>query len=72
MEQAVNAAIDVRLGSMHFPPRKLRLDGNALGVVFFPGGFGTLDEFRRRIHPEELEPVRTCDAPHKAAECCSG
>lgn len=43
-EQAVNPAIDVSLELVHFPTRKLMLWENALGVVFFPGGFGTLDE----------------------------
>ncbi|MFN7135013.1 MAG: LOG family protein, partial [Myxococcales bacterium] len=43
-EQSVNPAIDVSLELVHFPTRKLMLWENALGVVFFPGGFGTLDE----------------------------
>lgn len=43
-EQSVNPAIDVSLELVHFPTRKLMLYENALGVVIFPGGFGTLDE----------------------------
>src|SRR5690606_17018322 len=43
-EHAVNPAIDVSLELVHFPTRKLMLYENALGVVIFPGGFGTLDE----------------------------
>jgi uncharacterized protein (TIGR00730 family) len=43
-EQVVNPAIDVSLELSHFPTRKLMLYENALGVVIFPGGFGTLDE----------------------------
>ncbi len=43
-EQAVNPAIDVSRELVHFPTRKLMLWENSLGIVFFPGGFGTLDE----------------------------
>jgi uncharacterized protein (TIGR00730 family) len=44
-EQAINPAIDISLELVHFPTRKLMLYANALGIVIFPGGFGTLDEF---------------------------
>jgi len=43
-EQSVNPSIDVSLELAHFPTRKLMLYENALGIVIFPGGFGTLDE----------------------------
>lgn len=43
-EQSINPAIDVSLELAHFPTRKLMLYANALGLVIFPGGFGTLDE----------------------------
>lgn len=43
-EQSVNPAIDVSLELAHFPTRKLVLYQNSLGLVIFPGGFGTLDE----------------------------
>lgn len=43
-EQAVNPSIDVSAELVHFPTRKLMLYENALGIVIFPGGFGTLDE----------------------------
>lgn len=43
-EQKVNPAIDVSMELVHFPTRKLMLYRNALGLVIFPGGFGTLDE----------------------------
>ncbi len=43
-EQQVNPAIDVSMELVHFPTRKLMLYRNALGLVIFPGGFGTLDE----------------------------
>jgi uncharacterized protein (TIGR00730 family) len=43
-EQAVNPAIDVSLELVHFPTRKLMLYENSLGVIIFPGGFGTFDE----------------------------
>ncbi len=43
-EQQVNPAIDVSMELAHFPTRKLMLYRNALGLVIFPGGFGTLDE----------------------------
>jgi hypothetical protein len=59
-EQSINPAIDISLELAHFPTRKLMLYANALGIVIFPGGFGTLDEFfevwrlktaRRLSHP---------------------
>jgi predicted Rossmann-fold nucleotide-binding protein len=34
----------VSLELAHFPTRKLMLYANTLGIVIFPGGFGTLDE----------------------------
>jgi uncharacterized protein (TIGR00730 family) len=43
-EQAVNPAIDVHLELVNFPTRKLMLYVNSVGLVIFPGGFGTLDE----------------------------
>src|SRR5581483_7231604 len=43
-EQSINPAIDVSLELTHFPTRKLMLYANTLGIVIFPGGFGTLDE----------------------------
>ena len=43
-EQSINPAIDVSLDLAHFPTRKLMLYANTLGIVIFPGGFGTLDE----------------------------
>ncbi len=43
-EQRVNPAIDVHLELVNFPTRKLMLYANSVGLVIFPGGFGTLDE----------------------------
>lgn len=43
-EQTVNPAIDVHLELVNFPTRKLMLYVNSVGLVIFPGGFGTLDE----------------------------
>jgi uncharacterized protein (TIGR00730 family) len=43
-EQSVNPAIDVSYELVHFPTRKLTLWEKALGLVIFPGGYGTLDE----------------------------
>jgi len=43
-EEAINPAIDIALELAHFPTRKLMLYANTLGIVIFPGGFGTLDE----------------------------
>lgn len=43
-EQEVSPAIDVHLELAHFPTRKLMLYARAVGLVIFPGGFGTLDE----------------------------
>jgi uncharacterized protein (TIGR00730 family) len=43
-ELSINPAIDIALELAHFPTRKLMLYANTLGIVIFPGGFGTLDE----------------------------
>lgn len=43
-EQEVNPVIDVHLELAHFPTRKLMLYAHSVGLVIFPGGFGTLDE----------------------------
>jgi len=43
-EQELNPAIDVSLELAHFPTRKLMLYKNCVGLLIFPGGFGTLDE----------------------------
>ncbi len=43
-EQKVNPAIDLSMELAHFPTRKLMLYKKALGLVIFPGGYGTLDE----------------------------
>ncbi len=43
-EQAVNPDIDISMELGQLPTRKLMLYQNALGLIVFPGGFGTLDE----------------------------
>lgn len=43
-EQSVNPAIDVSMELAYFPTRKMMLYQNCLGLIIFPGGFGTLDE----------------------------
>lgn len=43
-EQAINPDIDISMELTHLPTRKLMLYQNALGLIVFPGGFGTIDE----------------------------
>lgn len=43
-EPEINEAIDESVELMTFPIRRLLLYENSLGLVVFPGGFGTLDE----------------------------
>lgn len=60
-EQRVNPAIDVSLELVHFPTRKMMLYVNTLGIVIFPGGFGTLDElfevWRLKIAGRRSDPI---------------
>lgn len=43
-EQSINPDIDISMELGQLPTRKLMLYQNALGLIVFPGGFGTLDE----------------------------
>lgn len=60
-EQRVNPSIDVSLELVHFPTRKMMLYVNTLGIVIFPGGFGTLDElfevWRLKIAGRRSDPL---------------
>ncbi|HZQ05115.1 MAG TPA: TIGR00730 family Rossman fold protein [Anaerolineae bacterium] len=44
LEQQFNAFVKQGIGFHYFMSRKFMLDYSALAYVFFPGGFGTLDE----------------------------
>jgi uncharacterized protein (TIGR00730 family) len=60
-EPEVNAAIDDHVEMMTFPVRRLMLYENSLGLVVFPGGFGTLDElfevWSRRAQQRHADPI---------------
>ena len=59
-EQSINPAIDVSLELAHFPTRKLMLYANTLGIVIFPGGFGTMHqlfELLTHIETKKMNPL---------------
>lgn len=77
-EQSVNPAIDVSLELVHFPTRKLMLYENALGIVIFPGGYGTMDElfevWRLKIAGRLGDPFVLFgpSSGRRSSTCCAG
>lgn len=53
-EQHVNAYVNKSIGFYYFFTRKIMLTSPANAFVFFPGGFGTLDEFFEVVDYMEL------------------
>jgi uncharacterized protein (TIGR00730 family) len=60
-EPETNESIDRNVDMATFPIRRLMLYENSLGLVVFPGGFGTLDElfevWARRCHGPHGDPI---------------